>query len=99
MVNINKWHLLKSGSWHHVGIPILLGLLCILSLALLVISCLCFSVYYLHILTLASEGFLITPVIMVISSSFVFLFSIVSATIVTRKVFTLQILVVFFSLF
>ena len=98
MVNTKKGQLLKKGSWH-VGIPVLLGLICILSLALLIISCLCLSVYHLHILTLASESFLITPVIMIICSSFVFVFSIVSAAIVTKKVLTLQFLVVFFSIF
>jgi hypothetical protein len=77
---------LLSGEWYRQTILLVsLAVSAVLSTALLVIACLCLGSFHLHLFTMAADNFIISPIMMIISSALSLLLAITGVLVVLKK--------------
>ena len=77
---------LPRGEWYRqTSLLASLAVSAVLSTALLVIACLCLGSFHLHLFTMAADNFIISPILMIISSVLSLLLAITGVSVVLKK--------------
>ena len=84
---------------YHTTMIVCISVTGVLSTVLLAIACVCLASYHLHLFTMASHTFIISPIIMVTASSLSLILAILSAIVVLRKSTNLYMIIAVVSLF